>query len=282
MLATAPDLLKGLLTLGGTVDQSLSKSAHAGASQHLVSVLGRGAVVVIVLAGIAGFARRMRRGSWDASSGVLAVAPVLMLAGGAYGGEIIFRIYLFALPFLALLAGALCYPSPSTRRVASAALMLVVSAAMLTGFLFGYFGKEEWTHFSLGELRAAELVFAGAQPHTLVVDATPDYPIGFANFENITFVHFSSEPRDSIAAIIASPEPELHAWLGEAPYAHAYLIITRSQKAECDALGILPHGELDRIEQALLRSPRFAVVYRDTDAAVFTVRSLGAKTKAGT
>ena len=42
-------------------------------------------------------------------------------------------------------------------------------------------------------------------------------------------------------------------------------------KAESDALGALPLGSLDRIENTLLASPQFKVLYHDKDAVVFTI-----------
>ena len=274
MRASLPSILRGLGTLGGTVDQSLSKTAHANASQHLVSTIGRGEVAVIAVVALAGLGRRIRNGRWDATAAVLAVAPVAILAGGAYGGEAVFRVYLFALPFLVFFAAACCYPTRAHERARSAVLAVLVSAITLTGFLFGYFGKEQWTHFTVGEVRAAEAVFDGAPPRSLVVDGSGDYPVGFANFEHVTYLDLVSEPPAEIDALLAAPEPFLYGWLTDARYSRGYLIITRSQKLESDALGQLPRGALDRIEKALLASPRFTVLYHDADASAFTVARL--------
>ena len=52
-------------------------------------------------------------------------------------------------------------------------------------------------------------------------------------------------------------------------YALTYLLITRSQKANIDALGIMPAGSLDRIENALMVSGKFKVVYGNADAKIF-------------
>ena len=276
MRVTLPSILGGITTLGGTVDQSLAKSAHASASQHLVALAGRGEVAVVALVACAGVARRARTGRWDRTALVLAVAPAAILAGGSYGGEAAFRVYFFALPFLAFLAAACCYPSRGRRGVAASVFMVAVSAVTLTGFLFGYFGKEEWSHFSLDEVRAAETVFGAAPAHSLVVDGTGDYPIGFANFENVTYLHIAAEPADSVARLLAAPEPVLYGWLSDTRYARGYLVITRSEEAESDALGLLPHGALGRIASALLASPRFTVLYHGPDADVFTVARLDA------
>lgn len=272
--ATLPSLLGGLMSLGGTVDQSLSKSAHASTSQHLVSMMGRGEVVVIVVVALAGLFGRWRRGGRDGTVVALAVAPVLILAGGPYGGEAVFRVYFFALPFLSFLAATACYPGPEHRRRASAALVFVVSLVTLSGFLFGYYGKEQWAHFSVGELRAAETVFANAPPGSLVVDGTGDYPIGFANFENVTYLHLAAESASSVTALLGAPEPVLYGWLTDSRYSRGYLVITRSEQLEADALGLLPKGSLGRIERILLASPRFTVLYHDADATVFTVARL--------
>ena len=147
---------------------------------------------------------------------------------------------------------------------------------MMSGFLFGYFGKEQWAHFSVGEVRAAEAVFAAAPPHSLVVDGTGDYPIGFANFENVVALHLSAEPPASIAELLAAPEPLLYTWLEDSRYAQGFIVITRSEKDEAEALGVLPSGALDRIERALLASSRFVVLYHDADASAFTVARLTA------
>jgi hypothetical protein len=274
MRASFPSILGGLTSLGGTVDQSLSKAAHASAPQHLVSLMGRGEVAVIVVVAVLGFVRRVRGGRWDTTAVVLAVTPLAILMGGSYGGEAVFRVYFFALPFLAYLAASGCYPRPEHRSRTSAGLALVVSLAILTGFLFGYYGKEQWAHFSIRELHAAETVFADAPPRSLVVDGTGDYPIGFANVENVTYLHLSAESADSVAALLAAPEPVLYGWLADSRYSLGFLIITRSEKTESDALGLLPRGTLDRIESALLASSRFRVLYHDADASVFTVARL--------
>ena len=217
--ATLPSVLGGLAAFGGAVGNGVAASAQASASQRLVSVMGRAEVAVVVVLAVAGVVARLRRGRFDTAAVVLAVAPVAILVGGSYGGEAIFRVYLFALPFLAYLAASACYPTPGPSRSRPAVLVVAVSFVVMTGFLFGYFGKEGWAHFSTGEVRAAETVFGSAPAHSLVVDGTGDYPIGFANVENVTYLHLVGEPPRSIAALLAAPEPTLYDWLADTSYA---------------------------------------------------------------
>jgi hypothetical protein len=59
--------------------------------------------------------------------------------------------------------------------------------------------------------------------------------------------------------------------MADPQYSQAYLIFTRSQREESDNTGLLPRGDLERIERLLVASDRFDVLYRDKDAVVLTV-----------
>ena len=61
--------------------------------------------------------------------------------------------------------------------------------------------------------------------------------------------------------------------MGDSSYAASHLVITRSQKAETEALGEMPGGGLQSIEEALLRSRAFHAVVHNEDASVFVLRT---------
>jgi hypothetical protein len=72
-----------------------------------------GLMVVLALLGLA---RRWRGGISDRALVVLFVAPLTMAGLQNYGGEIALRIYLFALPAIAVLAACLFFPGTTSRR----------------------------------------------------------------------------------------------------------------------------------------------------------------------
>ena len=81
-----------------------------------------------------GFLRRVRHGYLDLDAVALAFVPFGLLALQSYGGEMLLRVYLFSLPFMAFLAAAAFIPSPSrplsawpTRALAVAALGLILA-----------------------------------------------------------------------------------------------------------------------------------------------------------
>lgn len=58
-------------------------------------------------------------------------------------------------------------------------------------------------------------------------------------------------------------------WPDNNQYAASYLFITHSQKVAVDAVGSMPVGSLDIIEQVLLQSPKFKMIYSNQDAKIF-------------
>ena len=69
--------------------------------------------------------------------------------------------------------------------------------------------------------------------------------------------------------MLSHPDKVLGEWMADERYSDAYLIITRSQEAYVNAVGAMPDGSLERIENLLRQSPNFIVVYDSPDAVVF-------------
>lgn len=270
------DNLAGLASTMGqpasNAGENFVDAATLSASQQLVSVMGR--LTVVGIAAVAGLAvlRQVRMRRVRIEPLVLAACPVVMVVTNSFDGEIVFRTYLFALPFLAWLAADGLWAArrpivPGRRAVA----LGVVAALLLSGFLFGYYGKDQWYRFSEDEVEASALVLRSAPPQSLLVTGTDNYPVQFEDYERLTYVPIASEPVDSRDAVLADPGDELAAWMGESDYADAYVLITRSMRDEADATGLLPRGALPELVDELRADPRFETVYDTADATVFTL-----------
>jgi hypothetical protein len=264
------DFVEDIGNPSGSVNQSLSKASEADRAQTIVSVIGRGGLAFLALLAVFAFVRHVRNGKWEPVPALLAVAPAAILFGSSYGGEAGFRVYLFALPFLAYFAATACVSGPRSWRRWEPAAALVLSATLMVAFLFGHFGKDQWAHFSRSEVHAAEAMLREVTPGTLIVQATPDYPTGFTKLEDVTYVTIAEEPLESWQKVVNDPENVLTDWLRDPRYSRGFIIITHSQKAQAETLGYLPHGILTRVEAVLLRSPNFRTVYHDADATVVT------------
>ena len=276
--------LSGLLSGFGALSTNLSSNlANFGAlthAQHVVADMGRLVVAAMAVLAVAGLVRRRRLGHVDRAALLMCIAPGAILAGGNYGGEAIFRVYLFALPFAAFLAAGFFFTERGAKvRWRTPIAIVLVSGVLIGGFTFAYYGKETWSYFTPSEVRAATLVSDVAPPGSLLVDGTLSYPVQFENAEHFTYVTLGTEPPQSIDQVLRDPVTVLHNWLSDTRYTQGYLIITRSQIAEIDAVGGLPRGSLQRIERLLLASHEFKVLFHDRDALLVTVAR--AKTGAG-
>ncbi len=246
----------------------LSLTSH---DQRVVALVGRTlSVLVIGLAGL-GILRLLRRGIVHLPLLVLIAASVGIMGVTAYGGEIIFRVYLFSLPFFAFFIAALFYPAPeagtSWRTPVLSALLSVV---MLTGLLFAYYGKERQFYFAPDEVEASEYLFSIAPPRTLIIEGNRSYPSQYRNYEDYTYVAIDREPFASRWNLASDPVGVLTRWMGNRGYSEAYLIITRSQKATSEMVGsMFEDTTLADIEQALLEAARFQVIYRSPNAVIF-------------
>ena len=146
-----------------------------------------------------------------------------------------------------------------------------MSAVLFTGFLFAYYGKDGQYYFTPQEVEAARYLDSTAPPNSLLIEGSRNYPAQFLNYEDFTYVPIEREPPDSWERVVDDPATVLARWLDNDKYAATYLLITRSQKAEVAQLNVLPRGSLDKIEQALLNSPKFRVIYRNEDAIIFAL-----------
>ncbi|MCB9098839.1 MAG: hypothetical protein H6632_04805 [Anaerolineales bacterium] len=254
------------------VDSNLRDTSEASPGQQLVSKMGRGLTLLTWGLAFLGGGRRFRWGYWDLSIALLAVAPFMILAGNSYGGEAIFRVYLFSLPFMAFFVAALLRPHPRlSASFLTFMITILICGTLLTGFLFAYFGKEQQYYFTPQEVEAGAFLQNIAKPNSLLIEGSRNYPSRFHNYEYFTYVAISREPDDSLMNVVNQPIKTLSRWMDNPDYTAAYLIITRSQKMEVDSLGEMPLGSLDKIEQALTRSPQFQVIFENQDAKIFTL-----------
>jgi hypothetical protein len=228
---------------------------------------------------IAGIVRRLRAGYKNLGVVVLAAAPAFIIFGESYGGEAIYRIYLFSLPWLALLAAFALRPGRhrwwSGRILPRVALAFLVLLAL---FLPSYFGMAEVNQVRSGEIAASEYFYRNAPPRSLLLLASPQFPIRLAsNYEQFQLAVGESDPN-----LLAVKRSLRHRMLdardlpvvAKVMRAHsqggpAFLVVSKNGKAYSDVFNLLPAGSLDRLELALGRSREFRVWYRNDDATIY-------------
>jgi hypothetical protein len=255
-------------------NDTFEKARIGNIAEGLVVWGGRGVVALSAVVALIGIWRCWRNRTLQLTAVVLMILPGALVFVTGFDGEILFRVVLFAAPFVAFNAATAVIPRPGQRvGVAASAAIALLTALFFPGFLLGYYGKERQNYFTPGEVQAAAWVSEHARPSSLLVEGSRNYPTQFENYENFVYVTIDREPPDSWRKVVADPAGVLSNWLEDPRYTDAYILITRSQEIEVDITGLMPPGSLKSIESALRRSPQFTIAFENGDATVFALRT---------
>ena len=229
--------------------------------------------------GLVGVIRRLRAGYKNLGIAALAVAPAFIALAETYGGEAIYRVYLFSLPWFALLAAFALRPGGDDWSwVRTVPRLLLPLALVLALFVPAFFGMAATNEVRPGEVAASQYFYDHAPPRSLLMIASPQFPVRLAgNYEQFRLTIGEADPS------LLTVKPSLrHKMLGDRhvpviaqamrDYAGgepAFLAVSRNAKVTSQVLDMLPRGSLDELERALSRSRRFHVWYRNADTTIF-------------
>lgn len=239
---------------------------------RLISNMARGLTAAVGLLAALGWWIRLRRGFLDVPMTLLWLAPVGLLVLSSYGGEILFRVFFFALPFMAFYIGALV-PGDSQGRFRWPQWLVTggLSALLITGFLFAYYGHEDSNYFAPDEVAASDYINAVSPPGTLLVEVTPNYPSRYSRYEQFTYIPLISWPRGTVEESENSYTFErIVEMMADPKYPAAYLIVSDGQLATLSVPGL---ESIVDIERELAASDQFTIVYESPTAEIFTLAS---------
>jgi hypothetical protein len=277
---TVPNLYELIASFGRPVANAAETLEKTGdiisGSEAVVVWAGRSVVGLSTIAALVGAWRSWRVRGLRITAVLLMVLPATLVLVTGFGGEVLFRSFLFAAPFIAFLAAAACLPPDGrgfpVRNLVATALL---TALLLPGFMLSYYGKERSNYFTAEEIAASAWVDTHAPPDSLLIEGSRNYPTQFKNYERFTYVPIDREPAPSWQALLSDPTGRLQRWMSNREYAQSYLLLTRSQNSAVNSDGVLPSGALYEVESALRGSPDFRVAYENRDATVFTLSERG-------
>ncbi|MFD7121239.1 hypothetical protein ACFWAA_29985 [Streptomyces sp. NPDC059922] len=224
-------------------------------------------LMVLVLGGLAGAAVLLRRRLVRSALPLLlaVAAPVPLFAVNDYGGEMLFRVYLFGLPGTAFFAAAALVPAVAgtgrARRVArgvSAVALPVALIALLAGFLPSYYGKEGMQYAPPAETAFVKRAYDRAPDGALILATTGSFPGAYYRYDHYERWFFTEQEVPENLKMLRDPAGYLDAGIPDGR--PAFVILTPSQEEATTGEGYLPPGGFDRMSEALKRSPYFRVV----------------------
>jgi hypothetical protein len=278
--ANLSSILKSFGALDANASSPMNQATVSPAQQLIahVEIASAAFIWILALAAVVKW-RGLRRGPLV----LLAVAPLPLLAANDYGGEMVFRVHLFALPATAFLATvfmttafqatgfqakAVLWRSRRWPRIRALALPVAL-LALLSGFVLGNYGKERMNYFSPAEVSAAQFLFRTAPPGSMIVAATSEYAGVYTDYADYTYVSWLGNLAPvQVEGIAADPLSALVSQLRDSHGRPAYFILTRSQEAEIELSGLLPPATLTQVMQFAGTVPELTVLYRNQDAVI--------------
>ncbi|MGW7483123.1 glycosyltransferase [Nonomuraea muscovyensis] len=211
---------------------------------------------------------------------MIGLSPLVFLAAGSYGGEIIFRVYLFTLPLTAFLAASVFLPN--RRAWVRVTVLPVVLLLMVGGFFFGNYGKEQSNYFTLDEVRLVKQLHRIAPENSLIVAPTFYLPGAYDDYERFDQLWLDELPPSrtavpnlpayvpTLAEFVRKPTPSLVSLMSKIPPgAKGYLVLNRAQRPATETAGILPKGTIDRLKREVETSGRFKLVLSSAGGVVY-------------
>ncbi|MER5944049.1 glycosyltransferase [Streptomyces sp. NPDC001928] len=263
------DFVSAITRPEANVWSGLNRLAEAAPSQVVVAWIDRGlSGGIFLLAAVACVVH-----SWTRRTPLplLVVSPLPLALINAYGGEMVFRAYMFALPAAAFLVASLLVPPVGHLR-ARTPVVYVALLAMLGGLVFGYYSKEAMNRFFSGEVAATRYVTTRTPTGSLIISVTFAAPGLEMHYDRHERAEITEESLATKQLLAKDPLAGLQPLLRRAGDKPAYVLLTRAQNADIQLNGAMPPDFMRRLNSALSKAPGFTSVYRNADAIVYRFR----------
>lgn len=263
LAGNAAGLLSALGQVSSSVDSNVTNRLR-GSPEHIVVIYARLAMSVAIWGlALLGGLRILRQGERPLTFAILAITPFFLVIVQPYGGEMLLRVYLFVLPYMAFFAAKAFYvTAKSGRSWATTIAIAVVSITLLSGFLLTRYGNERADNFTADEVAALGQLYEVAEPGSLFIDMSENMPFRFRDFEKFTYLQ-------GFSALQAGGMQQLIARMEQGKYPQRYLILTQSQRAAVELYNGLPPGEWDRITAEIQASPRFRLIIANDAVQIY-------------
>jgi hypothetical protein len=225
-------------------------------------------IVLWTLAAV-GAALDWRRGRLDIRVILLALSPLLVFPAQMYGGEMLIRVSLFALPFIALQACSVLLPTEGARPSFRATGALVVTCFLLAALtVTGRFGNAQYDVFTDREIAAIDAVERMAPPDSAIISAAHPTP-----WREDAYLEHHYRTIEDLCEQDLTP-----ATCGPAVYDYArrnaegaFLILMTSAEASLVVQGDTSTRDFAELERWLRTQEGVQLAFRNTDARVYEV-----------
>ncbi|MHA7263340.1 glycosyltransferase [Arthrobacter sp. TMN-37] len=256
--------------LGAAIDANVADRVRGTAGHLLVVQLRVLLTVVLWTLAAVGTVRDWRRGRLDIRVVLLALAPLLVFPVQMYGGEMLIRVSLFALPFIALQACSVLLPTDGgTRfsvRAAGGLALTCFLLAVLT--VTGRFGNAQYDVFSDNEIAAVDAVERMAPSDAAIISAA--HPTPWRDDAYLDHRYRTIEDLCEQDLTPATCGPAVYDFARNSEKG-AYVLLMSSAEASLVIQGDTSTSGFAELEEWLGRQAGVTLAFRNTDARVYQV-----------
>ncbi|HEU5469005.1 MAG TPA: hypothetical protein VFV67_00005 [Actinophytocola sp.] len=265
----------------------------SGTAGHVLVVQVRIVLTLVLWAlAAAGAVRDWRRGRLDIRVVLLAVTPLLLFPAQLYGGEMLIRVSLFALPFVAVLACSILLPTggsthpaahaahggthpaahvaqdptrPSFRAAGALALICFLLAVMT---VTGRFGNAQYDVFTDDEIAAVAEVHRLAPPGASIISAAHPTPWRSEDYLDHRARTIDDMCRSDLST--ATCGPLVYDFARQGP-GGAVVLLMRSSEASLVLQGAGSARGFAELEEWLSAQEGVELAFSNADARVYRV-----------
>jgi hypothetical protein len=200
---------------------------------------------------------------------VLAFSPFVILGAQSYGGEAIYRVFLFSAPWCALLiAGALCEVRLPRRLPIRWPLTAMVLVAIMSAGLQGLYGPVSVNAFTRSELTASRWLYAHAPKGSLLVLPGDNFPaLETADYNSYDLRVMPADPQLGESWLDEGNAADVKSWITGLGHRTAYIVVSRSMAAEASYFGA-PRG-YKKLAAMIPTALGGTAVYHDADTTIY-------------
>ena len=244
----------------------------SGTPGHVFVVQVRVVLTVLlwILAAV-GAVRDWRRGRLDLRVVLFAASPLLLFPVQMYGGEMLIRVSLFALPFVALLACSALLPKKSSgmRPSFRTGGVLVVTFCLLAAMtVTGRFGNARYDVFTDDEMAAVATAESMAPPGAAIIAAAHPTPWRTETYLEHPYRAIEDLCRQDLTAETCGPA--FYGYARENP-AGAVVLLMRSAEASLVLQGDSTTANMQEMEEWLQAQSGVELAFSNADARIYRV-----------
>lgn len=202
-------------------------------------------------------------------AGLLAFSPILIALASSYGGEAIYRAFIFSAPWSAfLIADAVVEWFGWAMRPA----LVLGLALVLTAGVQGLFGRAYVYGFTSADVAASQWLYGHMPRHSLVVLPDGDFPVDeSADYGQYTTQIMPADPTLGAAWMNEADSVQVKRWLTRMNRSVAYIVTSKSMERGTlyDGAPLGYNTLARRLEQGFLNA---RLIFENSSTKIYRIR----------